>query len=164
LLGFPISELQWGSDAGNSSFDSADAFDWEDALGGLLQDSESESMFYSDSKTGATDESPPLHILFNIKETKLKQNVPPRPTRSADQKPMVRSIEDVHCGGLNQIAQLTDSFGGLQGKWSSLNTHPRSPWSIAHDYMIPYNIEDRFCGGLYHIASLSSPPSHLAEL
>jgi hypothetical protein len=162
-FGSPISERYRGFVAGKSSFGSACAFDWENALGGLLQDSESESMFYSDSKTGATDESPPIHILVKVKETKSKRNEPPRPTRSADLNPVVRSIESSHCVGLNQSAHLTDDIGELQGKCSSLNNHPRSPWTIAHDYMIPYNIEDRFCGGLYHIASLSSPPSQLAE-
>jgi hypothetical protein len=180
-FGFPNSELQWGFYVGNSESD--DDFNWEDALGGLvkdsrcgsgfysdsktsesdLKDSQSGSMYYSDSNTGLSDDLPPLHILFRVEETKPKRREPSKPTRSADLKPVIRSIEDSHCGGLRQIAQLTSGFDEREEKWSSLKTCRRSPQMMVHYYTIPYNVEDRFCGGLYHIASLSSSPSHLAE-
>ena len=45
----------------------ARSFNGQEVLGGILQDSKSESMFYSDLKSGIVDES---------KETKSKQNEP----------------------------------------------------------------------------------------
>jgi hypothetical protein len=120
-------------------------------------------MYYSDSKSGLSEVFPPLHILFKVEENKPKRRKPLKPARSADLKPVVRSIEDSHCGGLHEIVQLTDGLKELKEKGSLLKTGPRSPQMIFHDFTIPYNVEDRFCGGLCHIASLSSSPCQLAE-
>jgi hypothetical protein len=179
-FGFPSSEPQWGFDARNNEL--AGDFNWEDVLGGLvndsrcgsgfysdskadesdLKDSQSGSMCYSDSRTGLENDFPPLNILFKVEETKPKRQEPLN-SRSAYPKPVVRSLDDGHCGGLHGIMQLTGGLEELEDKWSLLETGPRSPQMIVRDYTIPYNIEDRFCGGLYHIASLSSSPSQLAE-
>ena len=138
----------------------ARSFHWQEALGIILKDSESESMFCSDLKNGAMDESLPIHITSWLRWRKLSQNnmSPPKTYKKCQPK---------LCGPIywRQPWHWSQSVctvqGELQGKSSLLNKHLRSLWLIAHDFIIPFDIEGCFCWGLYHIASLSRLKPHL---